>query len=145
MHDRLKRNSNFTIVFSKNSKTSYLGMWGVNPEAIDWNIALPTHISFWGSVSKKKTLSDVPSLTIKCIQGKVFGPQPFLSIKTKKKRYIHDNLDFSKDKQVWHYAFHGDTLSINDVDEIGVAANDRFGNTHIKRLKFKSDETFKEF
>ena len=94
---------------------------------------------------KKKTLSDVPSLTIKCVQGKVFGPQPFLSIKTKKKRYIHDNLDFSKNKKIWHYAFHGDTLPINDVDEIGIAANDRFGNTHIKRLKFKSDGTFKEF
>ena len=93
----------------------------------------------------KKTLSDVPSLTIKCVQGKVFGPQPFLAIKTKKKRYIHDNLDFSGDKQVWHYAFHGDTLPINDVEEIGVAANDRFGNFHIKRLKFKGNNSPKEF
>ena len=32
--------------FLKHSKTPNLGMWGVNPEAIDWNIALPTQISF---------------------------------------------------------------------------------------------------
>ena len=94
---------------------------------------------------KKKTSLDVPYLTIKCIQGKVFGPQPFLSIKTKKKRYIHDNFDFSKYKQVWHYAFHGDTLPIDDIDEIGIAANDRFGNTHIKRLKFRGHKVPKEF
>ena len=34
------------MFFSKNSKTSSVGMWGVYPEAIDWNIALPTQISF---------------------------------------------------------------------------------------------------
>ncbi len=96
-------------------------------------------------IFKKKTNLDVPYLTIKCIQGKVFGPQPFLSIKTKKKRYIHDNFDFSKNKQEWYYAFHGDTLPINDVDEIGIAANDRFGNIHIKRLKFKGHKVPKEF
>ena len=33
-------------------------MWGVNPEAIDWNIALPTQISFWVSVSKEKAFSE---------------------------------------------------------------------------------------
>ena len=32
-------------------------MWGVYPEAIDWNIALLTQISFWVSVSEEKTLS----------------------------------------------------------------------------------------
>jgi len=54
-------------------------------------------------------------------------------------------IDFSKNKQEWYYAFHGDTLPINDVDEIGIAANDRFGNIHIKRLKFKGHKVPKEF
>ena len=27
-------------------------MWGVYPEAIDWNIALRTQISFWASISE---------------------------------------------------------------------------------------------
>ena len=29
-------------------------MWGVYPEAIDWNIALPAQISFGVSVSEEK-------------------------------------------------------------------------------------------
>ena len=34
-------------------------MWGVYPEAIDWNIALRTKISFWARISEvgyQKTL-----------------------------------------------------------------------------------------
>ena len=38
--------------FSKKLKTSNVGMWGVYPEAIDWNIALHTQISFWASISE---------------------------------------------------------------------------------------------
>ena len=41
-----------STVFSINSTTSSIGMWGVYPEAIDWNIALHTQISFWASISE---------------------------------------------------------------------------------------------
>ena len=44
--------------FSKNSKTSNIGMWGVNLEAMDWNNVLPTQISFLVSVSEEKALSE---------------------------------------------------------------------------------------
>ena len=37
-------------------------MWGVYPEAIDWNIALLTQISFWVSVSEEKALSESKNL-----------------------------------------------------------------------------------
>ena len=40
--------------FFKKLKTSNIGMWGVYPEAIDWNIALLTWISFCVSESKEK-------------------------------------------------------------------------------------------
>lgn len=80
---------------------------------------------------------DVPFIEIKTEQGKVFGPQPFLAIKTKSNRYIHDNLDFGLEDGVWYYAFHGDTLPLSDIEEIGIAANDILGNTQI--LKFKND------
>ena len=52
LHDWFKSYSNFITVFSKISKTSNVGMWGVYPEAIDWNIALRTQISFWASISE---------------------------------------------------------------------------------------------
>ena len=86
----------------------------------------------------KKSKTDIPNLVVKLEKGSVFGPQPFLAIKTKSGKFIHDNFDFSIKKGVWHYAFHGDTLPIEDVLKLGIAANDRFGNTSIKRLDFKN-------
>ena len=84
----------------------------------------------------KKTKKDFARLTIKVTQGDVFGPQPFLAIKTKKSRFFNDNFDFSSNKKTWHYAFHSDTIPVEDISEIGVAANDKLGNTCIKKLKF---------
>ena len=75
---------------------------------------------------------DVPFIEIRVKQGRVFGPQPYLAIKTKSKRYLHDNFDFSTENGVWYYAFHGDTLPLNDVECIGVAANDFQGNTDVQ-------------
>ena len=49
-------------------------------------------------------------------KSKVFGPQPFLAIQTKSRRFIYDNLDFI-DENTWGYAFHGDTLPIEDVEK----------------------------
>ena len=51
LHDWFKSYNNVDPVFSK---TSNLGIWGVYPEAIDWNIALCTQILFWVSVSEEK-------------------------------------------------------------------------------------------
>ena len=84
----------------------------------------------------KRTKVDVPHIIVSTKQGEVFGPQPFLAIQTKPNRFIHDNFDFSTKKGVWHYAFHADTLPIEDVSKIGIAANDKFGNTFISRLNF---------
>lgn len=78
---------------------------------------------------------DVPYLQVDVVQGKVFGPQPFLAIRTKSRRYLHDNFDFAVEDGRWYYAFHADTLPLEDVDCIGVAANDFMGRTAIERLK----------
>ncbi len=80
-----------------------------------------------------KTSKDVPNIIIKCVKGKVFGPQPFLAIKTKSRRFIYDNLDFI-DENTWGYAFHGDTLPLDDVGKLSIAANDIYGNTCIKHI-----------
>lgn len=77
---------------------------------------------------------DVPYLQVDVVQGKVFGPQPFLAICTKSRRYLHDNFDFAEEEGRWYYAFHADTLPLNDVECIGVAANDFMGRTVIERL-----------
>lgn len=77
---------------------------------------------------------DVPNLEINTVRGRVFGPQPFLAIETVSRRFIHDNLDFSVEGDRWFYAFHSDTLPLSDVRRIGVACNDRFGNTFVDVL-----------
>ncbi len=84
----------------------------------------------------KKTRKDFARLMVKVTQGEVFGPQPFLAIKTKKGRFMYDNFDFSSNKKIWHYAFHSDTILIDDVSIVGIAANDKLGNTCIKKIKF---------
>ena len=43
----------------------------------------------------KKSKTDIPNLVVKLEKGSVFGPQPFLAIKTKSGKFIHDNFDFS--------------------------------------------------
>lgn len=81
---------------------------------------------------------DVPRVVVKAKQGEVFGPQPFLCFKRKDKIYSHDNFDFDIKKNIWHYAFHGDTLELDKVHTIGIAANDKYGNTYVRRFKIEN-------
>ena len=82
-----------------------------------------------------KSIKDHPNLIIKTSGCEIFGPQPFLAIKTKNNQYIHDNFDFIK-KNTWGYAFHENTLSLDKVKEIAIATNDKFGFTYIKKISF---------
>ena len=66
------------------------------------------------------------TLEISALNGQVFGPQPFLAIKTLGGQYIHDNFDFQEDG--WTYVFNEHTVPLDMIEAIGVAANDRFGN-----------------
>ena len=63
----------------------------------------------------KKSKNDFSNITVTTTQGQVFGPQPFLAIQTKSKKFIHDNFDFSTQKGIWHYAFQPNTLPIEDL------------------------------
>lgn len=74
---------------------------------------------------------DVPNLTVRTVSGEVFGPQPFLAIETHGQRFIHDNFDFDIEDGTWFYAFHSDTLPLNDVHRIGIGANDAQGRSFV--------------
>ena len=65
-------------------------------------------------------------LEISTLKGKVFGPQPFLAIKTMGGQYIHDNFDFQASG--WTYVFNEHTVHLEMIESIGIAANDAFGN-----------------
>lgn len=74
-------------------------------------------------------------LYVKTIMGEVFGPQPYLAIKTKSGHYIHDNFDFGMDGKSWSYVFDDNMIRFEDVDTIGIAANDFCGQTYVKNIK----------
>lgn len=92
----------------------------------------------------KETNKDFARIEVKVKQGEVFGPQPFLAFKTKKNKFFNDNFDFSKNKNVWNYAFHSDTIPIKDLSVIGVAANDKLGNVYIQKIKVLSKNKVKK-
>jgi hypothetical protein len=79
-------------------------------------------------VLHRNPVDDAPNLEITVRSGGVFGPQPWLAIETMGQRFIHDNLDFAEPGKRWCYAFHGDTLPLDDVRRIGVGAADKYGN-----------------
>ena len=70
-------------------------------------------------------------------QGSIFGPQPYLAIKTKSGRFIHENFDLVSPKKTWAYTFDGESIKPDDISYIGVASNDKYGNTVIKTMNFK--------
>lgn len=80
------------------------------------------------------TSDDCASIEIRAGKGEVFGPQPYLAIETTEGQFLTDNLDFDLKPGRWFYAFHSDTLPIERVARIGVAANDKWGNTSVKVL-----------
>lgn len=86
---------------------------------------------------KIKKISD-KSFSIKAINGKVFGPQPFLAFKLKNGRYVHDNLNFDlKYKNLWYYTFSDQhNVNIKELKSIGVGACDKNGNTSVDIIEF---------
>ncbi len=73
-------------------------------------------------------------LTIKANHDS-FGPQPFLAIKTKDKRYLSDNLDLQTPKRHWTYHFDADTIQLDAIESIGIASNDLNGSSHVITMK----------
>jgi SAM-dependent methyltransferase len=75
------------------------------------------------------------TLVVRIKNGKVFGSQPFLALKTKQQTYHTDNFDFGPiDSQEYYYTFDISTFELQDLETIAVAANDSYGNTSIARI-----------
>ena len=64
------------------------------------------------------------------VEAKIFGPQPFLAIKTVTGQYYWDNFDVEQDN-IWSYTFDQYTVNLNAIDKIGVAANSPQGVTEV--------------
>jgi hypothetical protein len=71
-------------------------------------------------------------IKVNITNGEPFGPQPYLAIKTTNGRYFHDNFDFGNFKKEYYYTLDKETLMPSEIDKIGVATNDKYGNCKIK-------------
>jgi len=60
--------------------------------------------------------------------GKIFGSQPFLSIKTIEGKYLHDNLDEVEHEKTWAYVFDDQTIKLEKIHKIGVGSAGRCGS-----------------
>lgn len=73
------------------------------------------------SCSLNETLLEVTS------NHPTFGPQPFLAIRTKDGRYLHDNFDFQENFRRWTYHFDDMTVPLDQIESFGIASNDHYG------------------
>ena len=74
-------------------------------------------------------------LVVEIKNGALFGPQPYLALKTVWGDYYHDNFDFQEPRSSFSYTFDSYTIPLQKVSVIGVAGNDRYGNSLVVRLR----------
>jgi hypothetical protein len=68
------------------------------------------------------------------LTGEIFGPQPFLAIKTKEGHYYHDNFDVIEPRKKWAYVFDDQTLQINNIAKVAVGTAGRYGKSCVVKL-----------
>lgn len=68
-------------------------------------------------------------LDIKLSRGEIFGPQPFLAMKSRTGNYFHDNVDVIIPGKQWSYIFDEQTLNIENISKIGVGTAGRHGKS----------------
>jgi len=77
-------------------------------------------------------------LKVDLLNGQVFGPQPYLAVKTKTERFFHDNLDLIEIGKKWAYTFDNDTIIPEDISIISISCNDKYGNNFIKTIEIEN-------
>lgn len=77
-------------------------------------------------------------LFLEVVNGELFGPQPYLALKTLNGDYFHDNFDFNEFKKIYSYTFDDYTLELNKLSNIAIASNDKYGNTYIINIKMEN-------
>lgn len=62
-----------------------------------------------------------------------FGPQPYLSLRTREGRYFHDSFDFQTPFRSWSYVFDEHSFPLEALSHIGVASCDADFNVSVNR------------
>ena len=69
----------------------------------------------------------------------LWGPQPFLAMKTLDGRYLHDNMAFHGNR-LWSYTFDWMTIPKNALDTVALGSHDAYGNTTVVRLNMETQK-----
>lgn len=76
-------------------------------------------------------------LSVTVSRGKLFGPQPFLALKTKQGQYRHDNFDVQEPGRHYTYTFDAQTIDPGELATIGIASAGRDGSTAVHLLRMQ--------
>lgn len=68
----------------------------------------------------------------------LFGPQPFLALRTRCGEYVTDNLDVLEHGSAWHYTLDEQTFPPDALDRVGAAACDALGNVAVTTLDMRT-------
>ncbi len=97
--------------------------------------AARTHIQHITGITPKKLRLSVEltenKLEVRVLEGELFGPQPFLAIKSLDGQYFHDNLDLQEPKSAWSYVFDRQNIPIDQIMTIGVASASPSGESTV--------------
>jgi hypothetical protein len=69
---------------------------------------------------------------------RIFGPQPYLALRTVNGQYGHDNFDIQEPFRAWSYVFDEHTVPVEALDQIGVAACDAAGGVSVAVIDARS-------
>ena len=58
--------------------------------------------------------------------------------KTKDNKYYNDNFDIQKPFYEWSYTFDENTIKLDQIKEIGWAANNSYGSTYVSNFSLKN-------
>jgi len=75
-------------------------------------------------------------LIVEVLDGEIFGPQPFLAIKTKEGHYYHDNLDVIEPRRKWSYVFDDQTVPVGNLSKVGVGSAGRYGKSCVATIEW---------
>ena len=72
------------------------------------------------------------------VLGEIFGPQPFLALKTKSGKYYWENFDFIN-ASYWSFTFDQDHAPFEMIEKIGVACNSSSGIPEVNVIDLDKD------
>lgn len=83
---------------------------------------------------------DTNRITVRVVRGAVFGPQPYLALKTICGRYFHDNFDLQVPRREWTYTLDGHALPPEQVEMVAAASAGADGSVCARRIRLTDSE-----